>query len=111
MGKTVIGGYVIVPNNKYDEVELSDVLYYNTKTKMYEYYVLRGDEIIVQRQYKSSPYHIFHWSKAADMPFGNGVIQKVLPNIKRLNKYIKAKLELIPFAFPMFFAKKQCNYG
>jgi len=105
VGKTVIGGYIITDSNKYDEVELNDMLYYNTKTRMYEYYVLRGDELITQRVYKTSPFHIFHWSRAADMPFGNGVIQKVLPNIKRLNKYIKSKLELIPFAFPMFFAQ------
>lgn len=105
MGKTTIGGFIITESNKYDEVELNDMLYYNTKTKIYEYYVLRGEEVILQRSYKKSPFHIFHWARAADMPFGNGVIQKVLPNIKRLNKYIKSKLELIPFAFPMFFAQ------
>ena len=105
LAERAIQGLYVNEANKYEEKEFCDILYYDEGNKIYEYFLLMGDQIILKRQYKTSPFHIFHWSKAADMPFGNGVCQKVLPNIKRLNKYIKAKLEIIPFAFPMFFAK------
>jgi hypothetical protein len=104
-GRKQIGSQFMSESNMYDEIPLSDMLYYNALDQLWEYYLLEGESVILSRQYKYSPYHIIHWSRASDMPFGNGIGQKVLPNIKRLNKYIKSKLELIPFAFPMFLTQ------
>ena len=72
---------------------------------MYEYYVRSESKVILTRQYKSSPYHLFHWNRASDMPFGAGVGMQALPAMKRLNNYVKIKLQILPFKIPMFIAK------
>lgn len=97
-----IGGMDVKGSNKYEEIQLTDILYLNEKTKKWEYYVQYGSETLLTRTYKQSPFHIFHWTRAADMPFGSGVALQALPAIKRLNSFIKVNLELIPYAFPMF---------
>ena len=51
-----------------------------------------------------------HWDKPADMPYGDGVGMKALPALKRLNAYIKANSELLPFAFPMFIAQNNALF-
>ena len=100
--KQEIGGVRVDGATKYQEIKLNDVLYYNESTRQYEYYLRYGSEILLTRIYKSSPYHIFHWGRIADMPYSAGVALKALPALKRLNSFIKANLELIPFQFPMF---------
>lgn len=100
-----IGGIDTKGKEKYQEVTLNDILYFNEQTRLWEYYLREGDKILLTRKYKSSPFHIFHWTKAADMPFGTGVAVQALPAMKRLNSYVKIKLELIPFAFPMFLTQ------
>lgn len=100
--KTEIGGIVITGQNKYQEIKLNDVLYYNESNQEWEYYLRYASETLLMRKYKRSPYHIFHWGRIADMPYSVGVALKALPALKRLNSFIKANLELIPFQFPMF---------
>ena len=100
--KQEIGGVRVDGATKYQEIKLNDVLYYNEPTRQYEYYLRYGSEILLTRIYKSSPYHIFHWGRIADMPYSAGVALKALPALKRLNSFIKANLELIPCQFPMF---------
>ena len=103
--RTIIGNFTITEHNQFDEVDLCDVLYYNEETRKYEYYLRQGNETILTRTYTSSPYHILHWSRSSDMAFGAGIGTKAVPAIKRLNSYIRNKLELMPFAFPMFVTK------
>ena len=105
LGIKEIGGIDVNGINKYEEVELNDILYYNVQTRMYEYYLRYEAETLVYRNYRTSPYHLFHWTRASDMPFGTGVALIALPAMKRLNSYVKVKLELIPFAFPMFLTQ------
>lgn len=100
-----IGGVDTKGQDKYKEVLLNDILYYNEKMRVWEYYLRDGETILITRKYKKSPYHIFHWTRASDMPFGTGVALQALPALKRLNSYVKIKLELIPFAFPMFLTQ------
>lgn len=99
-----IQGIDLKGEKKHEEITLTDVLYYNEKNNIWEYYLRKEDNILLIRKYKKSPYRLFHWSKAGDMPFGSGVGLQALPALKRLNSYIKVNLELIPFSFPMFFA-------
>lgn len=104
-GKTKIGSATITSANRWDKISLTDILFYNKILGQWEYYLLQEDEIVLTRIYKSSPYYLFHWDRASDMPFGTGVGQKALPILKRLNSYIKCNLQLLPFRFPMFIAK------
>lgn len=103
--RTIIGNFTITEQNQFDEVDLCDILYFNEETRKYEYYLRQGNETILTRTYTSSPYHILHWSRSSDMAFGAGIGTKAVPAIKRLNSYIRNKLELLPFAFPMFVTK------
>lgn len=100
-----IGNVSTRGQDKYNEVKLNDVLYFNEYLQMWEYYLRFGEDILLTRNYKKSPFHIFHWTRAADMPFGVGVALQALPALKRLNSYIKVKLELLPFCFPMFLTQ------
>lgn len=103
--RTIIGNFTITEQNRFDEVDLVDILYYNEETRKYEYYLRQGNETVLTRKYNDSPYHILHWSRSSDMAFGAGIGTKAVPAIKRLNSYIRNKLELMPFAFPMFVTK------
>lgn len=105
-GRTEIGGITLNGANQYQSIKLNDCLYFNESTQTYEYYLRYGSEILMTRKYKRSPYYIFHWSRACDMPYGTGVALKAKPALKRLNKYVKAKLELLPFNFPMFITQE-----
>lgn len=100
-----IGGVDVKGQDKYKEVSINDILYYNEQTRLWEYYLRYEEDILLHRVYRTSPYHVFHWTRASDMPFGTGVSLLALPAMKRLNSYIKIKLELIPFAFPMFLTQ------
>lgn len=104
-GRAIQGKDPYDPQQKDEIISLSDVLYYNEQTRMYEYYVRSESKVILTRQYKSSPYHLFHWNRASDMPFGAGVGMQALPAMKRLNNYVKIKLQILPFKIPMFIAK------
>lgn len=105
-GRTSINGVILTDENKSKELNLEDVLFYNEETRAYEYYLRVNGGTVLTRKYKRSPYYIMHWSRSSDMPFGDGVGNKALPNLKRINSYIKCNLELIPFAFPMFIAQE-----
>ena len=109
-GKKKIGSKYITEENKMDDIELTDITYYNTETETWEYYLREQDNIVLTRKLRTSPFKIFHWDKAFDMPFGNGVGIKANPNLRRLNAYIKAKLEILPFAFPMFIAQNNAIF-
>lgn len=88
--------------DKFKDIQLTDILFYNERNRVWEYYLRYNDKILLTRIYKKSPYHIFHWTRSCDMPYGAGVGLKALPALKRLNSYIKINLELLPFVFPMF---------
>ena len=105
MGQSRIGSAYITKSTRWEKINLCDILFYNETLKQWEYYLTQGDEIVLTRVYTDSPYYIFHWDRAADMPFGTGVGQKALPVLKRLNSYIKCNLQLIPFKFPMFISR------
>lgn len=105
LGMRMIAGIDTMGSEKYTEIKLQDILYYNEETKIWEYYLRWGSQVLLTRKYRNSPYHIFHWTRASDMPCGTGVALQALPAMKRLNSYIKVKLELIPFAFPMFLTQ------
>lgn len=98
----MIGNVSTKGTDKYNDVKLNDIMYFNEQSKLWEYYLRFGDDVLLFRKYKKSPFHIFHWTRASDMPFGTGVALQALPAMKRLNSYIKVKLELLPFSFPMF---------
>lgn len=104
-GKRKIGSAYINEHTKWDKIKFTDVLFYNENSRLYEYYLMQGDDIVLTRIYDSNPYYLLHWDRASDMPFGTGVGTKALPNLKRLNSYIKCNLQLLPFRFPMFLAK------
>lgn len=104
-GKQKIGDVFINKQNRWEKIRLTDVLFYNETLMQWEYYLLQGKNTVLFRIYDSSPYYLFHWDRASDMPFGTGVGTKALPNLKRLNSYIKCNLQLLPFKFPMFIAK------
>lgn len=100
-----IGGRATWGPGSEDEMQLNDVLYFNEHTGRWEYYLLCNEKLLLTRDYgERSAVHLFHWTRASDMPYGTGVAMKARPAIKRLNSYIKCKLELIPFAFPMFLS-------
>ncbi len=104
-GLKQIGGRETTGPSSKEEMTLEDTLYYNEQTARWEYYLQCNSNIILTRDYgKRCPVHIFHWTRASDMPYGTGVAMKAKPAIKRLNSYVKCKLELIPFAFPMFLS-------
>ena len=104
-GLKEIGGRMTYGPGSDEEMNLQDTLYYNEQTGRWEYYLQANDKIILVRDYgKRCPVHLFHWTRASDMPYGTGVAMKAKPALKRLNSYIKCKLELIPFAFPMFLS-------
>lgn len=105
LGQNRIGSAYITKSTRWEKISLCDILFYNETLKQWEYYLTQGDEIVLTRVYTDSPYYIFHWDRAADMPFGTGVGQKALPVLKRLNGYIKCNLQLIPFKFPMFISR------
>ena len=109
-GQKRIGTKFITEQNKCDDIELTDMTYYNEDAKYWEYYLREQDEIILTRKYKTDPFKKFHWDKAADMPFGNGIGIKANPNLRRLNAFIKTNLELLPFAFPMFIAQNNAIF-
>lgn len=100
-----IGDIDVKGSRKYEELELQDVLWFNERDGLYEYYLTYDSNILLTRKYKRTPYHIMHWTRASDMPYGSGVGLQALPALKRLNSYIKVKLELMPFAFPMFITQ------
>lgn len=100
-----IGTLDVKGKDRYQEVELQDVLWYNERKGRYEYYLTYENDILLFREYDRTPYHILHWTKASDMPYGSGVGLQALPALKRLNSYIKVKLELMPFSFPMFLTQ------
>lgn len=100
-----IGSVDVKGKDRYKEIELDDVLYYNERKQIFEYYLRYDKEVILYRTYKRTPYHILHWTRSNDMPYGSGVGLQALPAIKRLNSYIKVKLELMPFSFPMFLTQ------
>lgn len=102
LGATRIGSFFMNDDNRYQELDLEDVLFFNEETSLFEYYLRYQGETLLTRKYERSPYYILHWSRSSDMPFGQGVGAQALPNIKRINSYIKCSLELMPFAFPMF---------
>ncbi|MCQ2608548.1 MAG: portal protein [Bacteroidales bacterium] len=102
--KNIAGRETYGPGSE-EEMKLQDTLYFNEQTNRWEYYLQYNDKILLVRDYgKRSPVHLFHWTRASDMPYGTGVAMKAKPALKRLNSYIKCKLELIPFAFPMFLS-------
>lgn len=105
MGLEQIAGVNVKGPDRQDEVALTDILYYDEKTRIWEYYLRWANTVLLRRKYLKSPYFIFHWTRAADMPYGAGVALQALPAMKRLNSYIKVKLELIPFGFPMFLTQ------
>lgn len=104
-GKNRIGNVFITKQNRWEKILFTDILFYNKILNQWEYYLLQDDETVLMRVYKTSPYYLFHWDRASDMPFGTGVGQKALPILKRLNSYIKCNLQLLPFRFPMFIAR------
>lgn len=104
-GLRIIGGRETTGPSSDQEMEMQDTLYFNERSGRWEYYLQFNNNIILTRDYgKRCPVHLFHWTRASDMPYGTGVAMKAKPAIKRLNSYIKCKLELIPFAFPMFLS-------
>lgn len=103
-GLREIGGRATFGPSSDDDMKLQDTLYFNERSNMWEYYLQCNEKILLTRTYKRSPIHLFHWTRASDMPYGVGVAMKAKPALKRLNSYIKCKLELIPFAFPMFLS-------
>lgn len=104
-GLKEIGGRQTWGPGSDDDMKMQDFLYFNERTQRWEYYLRCNDKTILTRDYgKRCPVHIFHWTRASDMPYGTGVAMKAKPAIKRLNSYVKCKLELIPFAFPMFLS-------
>lgn len=104
-GLKQIGGRQTYGPGSDEEMKLQDTLYFNERSGRWEYYLQANNDIILVRDYgKRCPVHLFHWTRASDMPYGVGVAMKAKPAIKRLNSYIKCKLELIPFAFPMFLS-------
>lgn len=105
-GATRIGNFYLNDSTAQEQVDLQDVLYFNEANRKWEYYLRKDEDVLLHRVYETSPYYIFHWSRSSDMPFGDGVGSKALPNIKRINSYIKCSLELMPFAFPMFVASE-----
>lgn len=109
-GKKQIGSRRITENNKEDDVELTDMTCFNEQTQMWDYYLREQDDVILTRTFETSPFKILHWDKAFDMPFGNGIGLKANPNLRRLNAFIKANLELLPFAFPMFIAQNNALF-
>lgn len=102
LNKPVLGKDPNNPAQRSEEVELTDLTYYNEKAHIWEYYVKAGNDVIVYRRYRKSPFHILHWNRSSDMPFGVGVGMQALPAMKRLNNYIKIKLQILPFKIPMF---------
>lgn len=109
-GKKDIGSRRITEQNKNDDIELTDITYFNEEANYWEYYLREQDEIILTRKYRTSPFKKFHWDKASDMPFGNGIGVKANPNLRRINAFIKTNLELLPFAFPMFIAQNNAIF-
>lgn len=106
----MIGKHIVKKENELEEMQFQDVMYYDQRTQRYEYYVRMDGETILFRTYKKPVYKIMHWDKPADMPYGDGVGMKALPALKRLNAYIKANLEILPFAFPMFIAQNNALF-
>lgn len=106
----MIGKHIVTKENEMEELPFQDIMCYNEKTQRYEYYLRQDGEIILSRVYKKPAYKIMHWDKPADMPYGDGVGLKALPALQRLNAYIKANLELLPFAFPMFIAQNNALF-
>lgn len=106
----MIGKHIVTKENELEEMAFQDVMYFDPRTQKYEYYLRQDGETILCRTYKKSVYKILHWDKPADMPYGDGVGMKALPALKRLNAYIKANLEILPFAFPMFIAQNNALF-
>lgn len=106
----MIGKHIVTKENEMEELPFQDIMYFNQKTQRYEYYLRQDGETVLYRVYKKPAYKIMHWDKPADMPYGDGVGMKALPALKRLNAYIKANLELLPFAFPMFIAQNNALF-
>lgn len=105
-GMTINGLSPKNPNERNKELYLKDILYFNEETEKYEYYVMFENKRLLTRIYDKSPYHIFHWTRASDMPFGAGVGEQALPDLKRLNNFVKIKLETLPFKIPMFITEE-----
>lgn len=105
LGRTRIGTHIITKDTEMNDIDLCEMTYFNESTRVWEYYLMEKDKILLYRSYRSSPFKVFHWDKPSDMPYGNGVGIKANPNIRRLNMYMKANLEILPFAFPMFLAR------
>lgn len=102
---TQIGNHSVNKDTENQEIDLCEITYFNEMSNIWEYYLTENDQTLLARQYKTSPFKIFHWDKPFDMPYGNGVGIKANPAIRRLNMYIKTNLELLSFSFPMFLAE------
>lgn len=70
-------------------VDFLEAILFNTETNFWDYYVLRGNDIVVKRRYRSNPWIVFRWDLIAGEVWGRGPMIKAMPDAMQLNATVQ----------------------
>lgn len=109
------------PTAKYEEKNndsgnkeewLVESTYYDYDKRMWIYTVIlkRGEEVIVEKEYKSNPFIILRWTKCSGEVYGRGLGLKSIKDVKTLNLIIEYSLRAMAFTIPTFIAQQDASF-
>jgi hypothetical protein len=83
-------------------MELIECTYKDYDTNEFYYYVIdkANSKILLTRQYKTNPFLVLRWAKAAGEPYGRGVAMKAFNDIKSLNLVMEYSLRALAYQVP-----------
>ena len=80
-----LGGEATTEQNANEELELKEATIYNYEDELWHYYVILGQELIVDRASKICDFSSSFWTRKPGSTYGIGVGVKALPELNQLN--------------------------
>lgn len=80
-----LGGVPTTDQNANEELELKEATIYNYEDELWHYYVLLGQELLVDRASKICDFSASFWTRKPGSVYGIGVGVKALPELNQLN--------------------------
>ena len=80
-----LGGQITTEKNATEELELKECTVYNYEDQMWHYYVILGQELLVDRSSKTCDFTSSFWTRKPGSVYGIGVGVKALPELNQLN--------------------------
>lgn len=80
-----LGGVPTTEQNANEELELKEATIYNYDDELWHYYVLLGQELLVDRASKTCDFSASFWTRKPGSVYGIGVGVKALPELNQLN--------------------------